>query len=225
MYNYEDPPWPAQTANLCIKALTLDEENVPVELTSFTAVNEGASVRLDWATASETNNHLFEIQRRTITENHSGEWTMVGYKEGKGTTTDPQSYSYVDDISGINADALEYRLKQIDFNGSFSFSDVVTVDNLAPDGFRLEQNYPNPFNPNTSIQYAVGNPANGTGRQLVTLKVYDILGNEVATLVNEVKETGSYVVEFNAGKLSSGVYYYTITAGDFVQSKKMILMK
>ena len=222
MYYYEDPGGPTNnvnTANLCIKALTLDEGNIPVELTSFTAVNKGTKVVLEWATATETNNHQFEIYRRSIFENTTGDWTLLGYREGKGTTTEPQYYTYEDDITGINANTLEYRLKQIDYDGTYTYSEVVTVSNLAPNGFVLEQNYPNPFNPSTKIKYSI------TGKQLVSLKVYDVLGNEITTLVNEEKPSGTYEVEFNASNLSAGVYYYTIVTDGFVQTKKMILLK
>jgi hypothetical protein len=219
MYYYADPPWPAGTANLCIKALTLDEDNVPVELISFNAVNEGSSIRLNWTTAAETNNNRFEIERRSLINETIGDWILIGYKEGKGTTTETQHYSYVDDIKGINAASLEYRLKQVDFDGSYTFSEEIRVHNIAPDGFILAQNYPNPFNPVTTVHYSLGN------KQHVSLKVYDILGNEVANLVNEEKETGSYKVEFDAGNLSSGIYYYTIITDNFMQTKKMILLK
>jgi C1A family cysteine protease len=221
MYYYEDPPWPAETANLCIKALTLDEENVPVELTSFTALNEGPSIRLDWSTSTETNNMLFEIQRRTI--NNSGtetsDWITIGLRKGNGTTTEPQDYSYTDDIRGINASSLQYRLKQVDFNGSHSFSRILTVDNLAPNGFNLEQNYPNPFNNSTVIRYSVSE--NGP----VELRVYNTLGEEVAKLVNGMKKIGSYEVVFNTKNLPSGVYIYELKTNGFIQMKKMILLK
>jgi len=152
MYFYADPPWPAGTANLCIKALTSEDNFIPVELTSFSAVQEGENIILDWATATETNNQQFEIVRRTIDEERISGWTLVGYREGKGTTIEPQHYSYVDNISGINANAFEYRLKQVVFDGSYSFSEVIRVSNIAPAEFSLEQNYPNPFNPSTEIK-------------------------------------------------------------------------
>ncbi len=110
-------------------------------------------------------------------------------------------------------------MKQIDFNGTYNYSEIITVDNLAPNGFVLEQNYPNPFNPSTRIKYAIA------GKQFVSLKVYDVLGNEIAALVNEEKPAGTYEVEFEANKLSAGVYYYTIVTDNFVQTKKMILLK
>jgi C1A family cysteine protease len=219
MYYYADPPWPANTANLCIKALTMDENNIPVELTSFTAVNRGTNILLEWVTATETNNQQFEIYRRTTENEKVGEWMLIGHLEGKGTTTEPTYYSYEDDITGINANALEYRLKQMDYNGNYTYSEIISVNSLAPDGFVLEQNYPNPFNPSTRIKYALAT------KQLVSLKVYDILGNEIAKLVNEEKPAGTYEVEFNANHMSAGVYYYTIVTDNFVQTKKMILLK
>ena len=219
MYFYADPPWPAGTANLCIKALTSEDNLIPVELTSFSAVQEGENIRLDWVTASETNNHQFEIQRRTINEERISEWTLVGYRKGKGTTTEPQHYSYVDDISGINATAFDFRLKQVDFDGNYSFSEVIRVGNIAPAKFSLEQNYPNPFNPSTEIKFSIPQTTN------VTLRVFDIMGREVVTLIDEQMEAGKHSVIFNAASLSSGVYYYTIITENFIQTKKMLLLK
>jgi hypothetical protein len=219
MYYYADPPWPANTANLCIKALTMDENNIPVELTSFTGVSRGTKILLEWVTATETNNHQFEIYRRSIMDEKTSEWMLLGFRESIGTTTEPQFYSYEDEILGINANALEYRLKQLDYNGTCTYSDIISINNLAPNGFVLEQNYPNPFNPSTRIKFAIA------GKQFVSLKVYDVLGNEIAALVNEVKPAGTYEVEFEANNLSAGVYYYTIVTNNFVQTKKMILLK
>jgi len=219
MYFYADPPWPAGTANLCIKALTSEDNFIPVELTSFSAVQEGENIKLDWATATETNNQQFEILRRTINEERIDEWILVGYREGKGTTTEPQHYSYIDDISGINATAFEYRLKQVDFDGSYSFSEVIRVDNIAPAEFSLEQNYPNPFNPSTEIKFSIPQTTN------ITLRVFDIMGREVVTLIDEQMEAGKHSIVFNAANLSSGVYYYTIITENFIQTNKMILLK
>jgi len=219
MFYYADPPWPANTANLCIKALTLDESSIPVELTSFTAVNKGSKIILEWATATETNNQQFEIYRRDFENEKSSDWMLIGFRESKGTTTEPTYYNFEDDIAGINATALEYRLKQIDYNGSYSYSDIVAVGNLSPNGFVLEQNYPNPFNPSTHIKYAVAI------KQFVSIKVFDVIGNEIATLVNEEKPAGTYEVEFSAANISAGVYYYSIVTEGFVQTKKMILLK
>lgn len=187
---------------------------VPVELVSFTSMIEGNKVALNWLTASELNNRGFEIERSV----DNATWTIVGFSEGKGTTTETQYYNFIDDISGQSFKKYFYRLKQVDFNGNFKYSDVTEVIKV-PSQFNLAQNYPNPFNPNTTIKYAISNP------QLVTLKVYDVLGKEVITLVNQMQSGGDYEVEFNAEELGSGVYYYQLTAGEFVSTKKMILIK
>jgi C1A family cysteine protease len=226
MYNYEDPPWPAGTANLCIKALTLDEVNVPVELTSFSAINEGSNIRLEWATSTETNNQRFEVQRKMISSEKTIDWITIGFREGKGTTTEPQNYSYSDNLTGINASSLQYRLKVVEFNGSYSYSNILTVNDIAPNGFVLEQNYPNPFNNSTVIKFAVSKSS------YVTLKVFNSLGEKIAELVNETKQVGSYRVSFGSAGIPSGVYYYRLEAtpngskaGGNVMVKKMILLK
>ncbi len=221
MYYYADPPWPAGTANLCIKALTIDEQNIPVELKTFKAINEGSVIRLEWRTATETNNQRFEIQRRILNniEPVVNDWVTIGFKKGAGTTAEPQSYSYTDDARSINASSLQYRLKQVDFNGNYSYSYVVTINNLASNGFTLEQNYPNPFNNVTVIKYSVSTPG------FVSLKIYNTLGEEVAVPVNEMKQTGSYNISFDATNLPTGVYFYKLKTGNFVKIMKMILLK
>ncbi len=142
---------------------------------------------------------------------------MVLEKE-KGQLLEPHQYSYSDNLSDIASLKLYYRLKQVDFNGSFEYSNIVEVE-LAPSVFSLSQNYPNPFNPNTTINYQL--PVNS----FVTLKVYDVLGNEVATLVNEEKIAGEYEIKFNASEMGSGVYFYKLQAGSFIGMKKMIFLK
>jgi len=188
---------------------------VPVELTSFTVIANGKEVTLNWSTATEINNQGFEVQRST----EGKDFFTVGFVNGHGTTTEPKNYSYIDDIEGINANLLAYRLKQLDYNGSFEYSDVVYIDNLSPTEFVLHQNFPNPFNPSTKIswQLQVGSKA--------TLRLFNILGKEVAILVNEYKPAGKYETEFNAANLPSGVYFYQLRVGEFVQTKKMLLLK
>jgi len=186
---------------------------IPVELVSFTATSTKEGVVLNWITATETNNAGFAIERGTDSENFS----EIGFVGGKGTTTEPTVYSYVD--KSAKQGTYYYRLKQTDYDGTFKYLNVVNVNIGLPTQFALEQNYPNPFNPSTSIQYTVGS------RQFVQLKVYDVLGNEIATLVNEEKEPGIYEVEFNGSELTSGVYIYKIHAGSFTDFKKMILNK
>lgn len=186
---------------------------MPVEIRMFTAVRTGANVELKWITATEKNNFGFEIERRA-TDN----WCRIGFVEGNGTTNAPSEYSYAD--KGLSAGRYSYRLKQVDRDGNFTYSQEVNVDvSAAPSAFVLQQNYPNPFNPATMIRYQI--PVSGH----VTLNVYDAIGREVASLVNEVKESGAYSVMFNGSVLSSGVYVYTLRAGTFTASKMLMLMK
>ena len=112
-----------------------------------------------------------------------------------------------------------YRLKQEDFDGSYSYSKEINVDFTLPNSFSLSQNYPNPFNPLTVIKYRI--PLQGK----TVLKVYDFLGREVASLVNDVQKAGEHSVNFDAGNLSSGIYFYTLSVGNFIQTKKLILIK
>jgi hypothetical protein len=194
-------------------ATAYDLSIIPVELTSFSASTANGTVVLNWATATETNNSGFEVQRSTDKISYSN----IGFVNGYGTTAEPKSYSFTDNT--VNSGAYYYRLKQIDYNGAFEYSNVIEVEVGAPDNFSLEQNYPNPFNPSTVISYQM--PVNGN----VVLKIYDVLGNEVTTLVNEFKEAGKYSIEFDASILGSGIYFYTITAGNFTSTKKMTLIK
>ncbi len=197
---------------------------IPVELVSFNAFFDDQFIRLTWQTATETNNQGFAIERK----HNFGDWQRIGFVEGTGTTTETQSYSFVDD--DVEAGKYQYRLKQIDYNGTYEYSEIIEVEIAAPAKFSLEQNYPNPFNPSTKIKFTVAESPlpGGDGRgglQHVKLVVYDILGNEVATLVNEEKPAGEYEVEFNATGLPSGIYFYQIKAGSFIQTKKMILLR
>jgi len=192
--------------------LTIDT-TVPVELTSFTASIINNSVELNWSTSTETNNSGFEVQRQYGTE----DWETLGFVAGRGTTTEPSNYSYKDDLS--SSGKYSYRLKQIDFDGSFEYSNVVNIDVDPVVEFKLDQNYPNPFNPSTVISFSVAKKSN------VMLNVYNIIGEQVATLVNEVKESGSYQVEFNAVDLPSGIYIYRLDAENFTSTKKMMLIK
>lgn len=190
------------------------ETTIPVELVSFAALLNESSVTLSWSTATELNNRGFSVQRKIGTQ-----WQDMGFVEGKGTTTEINSYSYIDDISSIGSyGKIYYRLKQIDYDGSFAFSSEVLVQ-MAPAEYKLSQNYPNPFNPVTRISFQLPYDSH------VTLKIYDIVGSEVATLVNEIKVAGNYNFDFNASSLASGVYFYKLQAGDFVSNKKMILLK
>jgi len=192
--------------------------SIPVELTSFTANVVEGNVVLNWITATELNNSGFEIQRLKDSKiERLNDWETVGFVKGNGTSTEVHNYSFVD--KNTNEGKSYYRLKQIDFDGSFDYSKTVEVDLSLPIIFSLEQNYPNPFNPSTKINYSIKEKSN------VELKIFDLLGSEIATLVNEEKSPGNYEVFFDASKSSSGVYLYSIKAGSFVQTRKMLLMK
>ena len=206
---------------------------IPVELISFSSsVNEN-NVILNWTTATETNNMGFNLERRQVHIPQSSvsneEWNTIGFVDGNGTTTERHNYSYQD--KNLSAGKHQYRLKQMDFDGSYEFSNIVEIEIGLPNNFVLEQNYPNPFNPSTTIKYSIPSViSNGERNLIVTLKVYDMLGNEVAILVNEEKPAGNYEVEFSASggdasSISSGVYFYQLQAGSFVKTKKMTLIK
>jgi hypothetical protein len=193
---------------------------IPVELVSFSANVLDNSVILNWVTASELNNSGFEIERREAeNRNQESEWTNIGFINGNGTSSESHSYSFVDNLTTSHNQTLYYRLKQINFDGSFEYSKVISVDITTPETFELMQNYPNPFNPATTISYNI--PASS----FVTLKIYDVLGTEVAALVNQQQSVGKYNVTFNASNLSSGIYFYKIDAGNFSAIKKMQLIK
>ncbi len=185
---------------------------LPVELVSFAAIVNGPSVTLDWRTATETNNYGFDIERKSTSS-----WSKVGFVEGHGTTNAPQSYRYSDNtVSG----KIVYRLKQIDRDGKFEYSKEVEVTMVAtPTVFALSQNYPNPFNPTTVIGYSIASASH------VSLKVFDMLGREIATLVNGQMAPGNYTAAFDASRLSSGVYFYRLDAGTFSDVKRLSVMK
>jgi len=187
---------------------------VPVEFVSFTASAYGNEVNLSWITATETNNFGFEIER---TDAGNPLWNKVGFVFGNGSSTEMNYYSFTD--QSVPVGQYLYRLKQIDFDGSFEYSDQVEVNILPADNYILMQNYPNPFNPSTKISFSISQSG------MTSVKIYDVLGNEAATLIDRELTAGSYDFEFNASGLTSGVYYYTLISGSFVQTKKMLLLK
>ena len=202
-YNNDNIYWD----NMCLEYV------VPVELTSFTGASKGADVELIWTTATETNNQGFEIER----ESAGGVFEQVGYVPGFGTTTEPRAYSFID--SKVGSGNYTYRLKQIDFDGSFSFSQTIEVEIVAPSWFGLDQNYPNPFNPSTTIRFSIPIETD------VHLNVYNTLGQEVAKILNGRLKEGFHEVEFDAGSITSGIYFYRLEAEKFVDVKKMIIIK
>ena len=187
-----------------------DSENpLPVELVSFNAVQSGNNITLNWSTATETNNKGFEILRST--RNDINNWINIGFVTGFGTTTELKHYTFKDE--NVSQGFYTYRLKQINYNGSFSYSSTIEIDFAGTTAFTLEQNYPNPFNPATTINYSI--PVDGN----VTLTIYDVSGSKIERLVNTYMQAGSYKIAFDGSHLSSGIYYYTLRAGSLSQTK------
>lgn len=188
--------------------------SVPVELSSFSASVNGNDVTLSWMTATELNNSGFYIERSTVEEN----WNNLGFVEGHGTTTETQSYTFTD--RDLPAGTYNYRVKQVDFDGSFKYYNLnQEVEILALNTYVLSQNYPNPFNPTTKIFYSVRFDVP------VNISLFNVLGDKVANIVNSVHKAGSYEINFDATNLASGMYIYRMEAGEFVSIKKMMILK
>ncbi len=188
---------------------------LPVELTSFMASVSSAVVTLHWSTISEVNNYGFEIERRTIA---SSTWTKIGFVAGNGTSNSSHSYSYTDNTATTGK--YVYRLKQVDNGGVFKYSQESEVSFNIPSSTTLYQNYPNPFNPTTTIEFTLAETSN------VTLKIFDMLGREVAKLIDGEREAGIVYKEvLDASKLSSGLYFYYLRTAKSVQAKKLMLLK
>jgi len=208
-----------------MSALTISR-TVPVELTSFTSSLNNSIVTLQWQTATEKNNKGFEVQRKIGTN-----WELIGFVSGKGTSTEVNKYSYSDNLSKLTvAGNITYRLRQVDFDGTATFTKEVNVNyTSAPKTFELSQNHPNPFNPSTTIRYALPFDSN------VKISIYKVTGELVKVLMSETKSAGNYEVTMNTSKenveFSSGIYFYQIEANavdgssSFKQTKKMILLK
>ena len=196
---------------------TEGETILPVELTSFTAKANNNEVILNWSTATETNNQGFDIERKS-----NGQFEKVGYVAGFGTTTEVKAYTFTDKTVGSGN--YTYRLKQVDFNGTFEYSPEVEVEVGAAKVYQLSQNYPNPFNPNTTITFDLADESQ------VSLIVFDVLGQEVSQLIHEELEAGIHSINFHASSLNSGVYFYKLRvqsqSGTFFEAvKKMIFNK
>jgi hypothetical protein len=190
--------------------------NLPVELISFNASVKENSVKLTWATATESNNQGFEIERSI---NIRSGFVRIGYVKGNGTSSDLHSYKFTDKNVKSSA-TYYYRLKQTNFDGTFEYSKVINIASGVIQKFELAQNFPNPFNPSTIISFNLPEKAS------VSLKIYNILGEEVATLLNETKGPGSYKITFSGANLASGIYFYKLTTNTGIAAvKKMTLLK
>ncbi len=197
-----------------VSVMKFRDHALPVELSSFVSAVNFRTVELKWTTTSETNNSGFYIERKS----ENNDWTNAGFVAGHGTVTVPENYSYTD--RDLNAGVYNYRLKQIDINGNFQYFNLNNEVSIGiPSRFEVYQNYPNPFNPSTKISFDL--PADSK----VNVTVFDLSGKEIFTLVDEVKTAGFYTVEFNASNLSSGIYFYRISAGNFTATKKMMLIR
>ena len=214
----EITPWPVVDASDFI------DPPLPIQLSGFTGTPlSNGHVRLDWTTLSEINNYGFEVQRKRLEE---GNYNTLpnSFVPGHGTTNEPHTYTFTDSSATISR--WNYRLKLMDLDGTVHYTDPITVNVLTavsesptPTEFALNQNYPNPFNPSTMVRYDVPHATH------VTLEVYTMIGQRVATLVDETESAGTYGVEWNAAGMASGVYLYRLQAGSFVQVKKMAVIK
>jgi len=197
---------------------------IPVELISFSGFESSGNVLLQWTTATETNNYGFEIERITEVKDQKTNktWSKIGFVQGSGTSAEVRPYSYVD--RNIESGKHKYRLKQIDFDGSFTYSNEVEMTIGLPSTYTLEQNFPNPFNPVTLIRFSIPQESN------VKLSLYNLLAEEVAVLINEPLKAGFHQVEWRGvdkknNILPTGAYFYKLEAGDFVEVKKMMFIK
>ncbi|HSW54909.1 MAG TPA: T9SS type A sorting domain-containing protein [Ignavibacteriaceae bacterium] len=210
------------SANLQYISL-VDYATIPVELTAFNADVTGNTVVLNWTTATEVNNQGFEIERASSSTTPVQEdWTTIGFVPGFGTTTEPKSYSHTD--QSVTGGTYYYRLKQIDFDGSFTYSGVAEVEVSVPTVFSLEQNYPNPFNPSTSIQFSLPVDAQ------VKINIYNLVGERAAEVASGNFAAGTHKVNFSASTLTSGIYFYRLEAtgidgNTFSSIRKMTLLK
>lgn len=206
-----------------------DASPVPVELVSFTASVVENKIYLNWNTSTEVNNYGFFVERSISQEDNN--WEIIGFVNGSGNTNSPKSYLFIDteQLTG----RIKYRLKQVDLDGKYEYSNIVEVKIDETENFVLEQNFPNPFNPETTIEYIIPNVETTRREVLTTLKVYDLLGNEIETLINKFQTPGKYNIDFSIknSELPSGVYFYVLRVNDtfgnylFQESKKMLLIK
>jgi hypothetical protein len=201
---------------------------LPVELTTFVSNLSERQVNLSWETKTEINSSKYEIDRASVSSKDATiTWVSVGTIPASGNSSTPKKYSYTD--KNLQAGKYQYRLKMIDNNGTYKYSNLIETEIALPKNFELSQNYPNPFNPSTMINYSL--PFDSR----VTLEVYNITGERMGQIVNQEQSAGYYTVNFSSSALNksfaSGVYIYKINAVDksngnvFTSIKKMMLLK
>jgi hypothetical protein len=194
--------------------IDIDSDPLPVELVSFTAMVNGNEVLLKWSTSNEINNYGFQVERKSVDQ----DWRILDFIEGFGNSNSEKLYQF-DDNTIPKAGKYFYRLKQIDINGDYTYSEEISVEINLPLEFKLHQNHPNPFNPSTIISFEL------PYSQKIIIDIYDILGNKVIQLINEEMEKGSHTVTFNGTGLSSGIYFYKAISNNYSAIRKMILLK
>jgi hypothetical protein len=189
---------------------------LPVTISSFSSAVYKNNVTLSWRTETELNNSGFDVERKTTKE--ADQWRKIAFVQGSGNSSEPKTYTF--DDNKLQTAAYRYRLKQIDFNGNYEYYELENdVSVLPPGSFRVSQNYPNPSNPKSKIDYEI--PESGR----VTIKLYNMLGQELMTIVNEFMEAGYFTAEFDGSNLASGVYFYRLKTSGFADVKKLILLK
>jgi hypothetical protein len=204
-YDYEE---------VTFNAINPGNAPLPVELVSFTTAYKNSAVMLNWQTKTEVNNYGFNVERRI----NEGDWNSIAFIEGHGNSNSPKEYSYIDKDIFAGGSKFQYRLKQLDNDGSFEYSEVAEVE-VVPTQYELSQNYPNPFNPSTTIRFSLPKQTQ------LKINIYNMIGEQVATIAEGMYESGYHKVTFNASNLPSGTYIYRLQSNEFVQVKKMILLK
>ncbi len=192
----------------------INEAQLPVELINFSASVVNNGIMLNWITATEQNNLGFEIERKS----ENSDWQRIGFVAGNGISTERITYSFIDK-DALSGEKYSYRLKQLDYNGSYSFSNITEIENSIPIAFELYQNYPNPFNPSTTIKFSL------PSKEIVKISVFNILGQEVMQILNQPLEAGIHNISIDASLLTSGVYFCNLNAGSFNKTIKMNLVK
>ena len=208
-----------QTTSEAAKAKydSLSREFATTRIVAFSGEPKRQSILLRWQTSEEINVNGFEIQRRLVSDTL---FQTVDFIKSLNTAGLPGSFSYSYEDSLTRSGTYIFRLRQVNLNNSVKFSEEITlVFTFIPDKFALFQNYPNPFNPTTTIRYDL--PSGGR----VLLTVYNMLGQEVARLVDGLQATGRYEIPFTAGNLSSGIYFYKLQAGSYTETRKMVILR
>lgn len=201
-----------------LDAVLIYDSLTPVELNKFSASIVNKQIVLNWETTTELNNYGFEVERNESSKRENNdEWKKLSFINGSGNSSSPIKYFFVDQnpTEGI----LYYRLKQIDYDGSFKYSPIIEINFSLNLDYSLKQNYPNPFNPSTIIEYSIPEDA------IVKIFLYDLLGNKIKIIENSFKTTGQHKIELNAKGLASGIYFYMMETNIFNASKKLLILK